>query len=120
MVTDGGSQMQAETAERGPVAPVVPRRVTDDDGHLVDVFPLPTDEGTLKRLLRELFESHWDKIVFGPIIVFPHPFLSPDGKKVLSQPDWSRLALWDEMRFRYAGVRGPDPVDRSGTGFRHD
>jgi hypothetical protein len=210
MVTDGGSQTPAETVVSMPEAPVVPQRVTDEDGHAVDVFPLPTDEGTLERLLRDLFESHWDKIVFGPIIqggawefqapqapthiglldgyltvafgashfhlcigatqgprqnptpqalaehrrcaraeffrrldrsgtpsswgvrlwnghreqqatiVFPNPFLSADGRQVLKQPDWSRLALWDEMRFRYAGIKGPDPVDRSGTGFRHD
>jgi hypothetical protein len=210
MVTDGTSQIQAENAASVPETPVVSKHVTDDDGHVVEIFPLPTDEGTLERLLRELFESHWDKIVFGPIIqgaawefqaahapthvglldgyltvafgaphfhlcigptrgprhnptpealarhrrcaqaeffrrldragaptswglrlwnghgeqqatiVFPNPFLSADGKKVLNPPDWSRLALWDDMRLRYAGVRGPDPVDRSGTGFRHD
>ncbi len=210
MVTDGASQIPTATAARVPDAPVVSQRATDEDGHVVEIFPLPTDEATLERLLRELFESHWDKIVFGPIIqgaawefqaphapthiglldgyltvafgashfhlcigptygprhnptppalaqhrrcaraeffrrldpagaptswglrlwnghdeqqatiIFPNPFLSADGTKVLDQPDWSRLALWDEMRFRYAGVRGPDPVDRSGTGFRHD
>jgi hypothetical protein len=53
-------------------------------------------------------------------IIFPNPFLSADGQKVLNPPDWSRLALWDEMRLRYAGIKGPDPVDRSGTGFSHD
>jgi hypothetical protein len=58
MVTDGVSQRPAATAER----------VTDEDGHVVEVFPLPTDEPTLERVLRDLFESHWDQIVFGPII----------------------------------------------------
>jgi hypothetical protein len=189
---------------------VVHKQVTDDDGHVVDIFPLPTDEATLERVLRDLFETYWDKIVFGPIIqgaaweyqaphapthvglldgyltvafgashfhlcigptrgashsptppelarhrqcaqaelfrrldrsgtpaswglrlwnghgeqqatiVFPNPFLSADGTKVLRQPDWSRLALWDEMRLRYLGLQDPDPFDRSGTGFRHD
>ena len=133
------------------------QRVTDEDGHVVEVFPLPTDEATLERVLRDLFELHWDKIVFGPIIqcpawefqaphapthvgvptswglrlwngygeqqatiVFPNPFLSADSTKVLREPDWWRLALWDEVRLRYVGIQGPDPVDRSGTGFRHD
>src|ERR671919_909419 len=68
MRTDDGSQMQAETAARVSDAPGVPTHVTDDDGHVVEVFPLPNDEAMLERLLRELFESHWDKIVFGPII----------------------------------------------------
>jgi hypothetical protein len=210
MVTDGTSQIPAATAERVPKAPAASQRVTDEDGHVVEIFPLSTDEGTLERVLRELFESHWDKIVFGPIIqgaawefqaphapthvgvldgyltvafgaphfhlcigptrgsrtnptppalaehrrcaraelfrrldrtgtpsswglrlwnghgeqqatiVFPNPFLSADGTRALREPDWSRLALWDEMRSRYAGIEGPDPVDRSGTGFRHD
>jgi len=210
MMTDGASQVQADTAENVANAPVVATRVTDEDGHIVEVFPLPTDEGTLERILRELFESHWNEIVFGPIIqgaawefqaphapthvglldgyltvafgaphfhlcigptkgarhnptppalaehrrcaraefyrrlhhsgaptswglrlwnghgeqqatiVFPNPFLSTDGTKVIRPPDWSRLALWDDLRFRYLGVQGPDPVDRSGTGFHHD
>jgi hypothetical protein len=210
MLKNDAPQMQAEAASGVVDGPVVGKQVTDDDGHLVDIFPLPTDESTLEQLLRELFETHWDKIVFGPIIqgaawefqaphapthiglldgyltvafgashfhlcigptrggsrsptppelaqhrrcaqaelfrrldrsgtpaswglrlwnghgeqqatiVFPNPFLSADGTKVLRQPDWSRLALWDEMRLRYLGLRDPDPVDRSGTGFRHD
>lgn len=189
--------------------PLLPERVTDPDGHAVDVFPLPTDEGFLAALLRELFELHWDKIVFGPIVegaaweiraphapdgiglldgyltvrfgathfhlcigptqgtrraptpealarrrrcaraelfrrrdvvgepsswglrlfngegeqqvtvFFPNPFLSPDGERVLKEPDWSRLALWDEMRARFTGATAPDPVDRSATAFRH-
>jgi hypothetical protein len=210
MVTDSGSQIPAATVERVSEAPAVSQRVIDEDGHVVEIFPLSTDEGTLERVLRELFEVHWDKIVFGPIIqgaawefqaphapthvgvldgyltvafgaphfhlcigptkgsrtnptppelaehrrcsqaeffrrldrggtpsswglrlwnghgeqqatiVFPNPFLSTDGTKVLREPDWSRLALWDEMRSRHLGIQGPDPVDRSGTGFRHD
>jgi hypothetical protein len=210
MVTDGVSQRPAATAARVPQPLVVPQRVTDEDGHIVEVFPLPTDEATLERVLRDLFELHWDKLVFGPIIqgaawefqaphapthvgvldgyltvafgaphfhlcigptqgsranptpqalaehrrcaraeffrrldragtpsswglrlwnghgeqqatiAFPNPFLSADGTKALKEPDWSRLALWDEMRLRYVGIPGPDPVDRSGTGFRHD
>ena len=56
----------------------------------------------------------------GHKIVFPNPVLSADGTKALRDADWSRLALWDEMRSRDAGIAGPDPVDRSGTGFHHD
>ncbi|HXH08454.1 MAG TPA: hypothetical protein VNP04_01580 [Alphaproteobacteria bacterium] len=209
MLTDPSAQGWTDTAARAPAAAVVSQRLTDDDGQMVEIFPLPTDEGTLERVLRDLFESHWDKIVFGPIIqgaawefqaphapthvgvldgyltvafgashfhlcigptrgprhnptpealaqhrrcaraeffrrldragaptswglrlwnghgeqqatiVFPNPFLSADGTKVLRNPDWSRLTLWDEMRRRYLGVSGPDPVDRSATGFYH-
>jgi len=37
-------------------------------GATVEVFALPTDEASLEALLRELFEQHWDKITFGPLI----------------------------------------------------
>jgi hypothetical protein len=189
--------------------PILPERTTDSDGQIVEVFPLPTDPESLERLLRELFERHWDAIVFGPIIqgaaweirapqapsyvgvldgyltvafgkshfhlcigptrgprhdptptalarhrqtaraelyrrldrsgapvswglrlfngageqqvtiFFPNPFLSPDTDKILQQPDWSRLALWDAMRARWTGAAGPDPLDRSAAGFAH-
>jgi hypothetical protein len=42
--------------------------VTDPDGATVEIFALPTDEGSLEELLRDLFEQHWDKITFGPLI----------------------------------------------------
>ena len=42
--------------------------MTDPDGATVEIFPLPTDEGSLEALLRDLFEQHWDKITFGPLI----------------------------------------------------
>ena len=45
-----------------------PPRVTDPDGATVEIFPLPSDEMSLEHLLRDLFEKHWDKITFGPLI----------------------------------------------------
>lgn len=53
-------------------------------------------------------------------ILLPNPFLDPDTDKVLKTPDWSRLALWDQLRARWLGMPDPDPFDRSGDGFRHD
>jgi hypothetical protein len=44
------------------------RRVTDPDGATVEIFPLPVDQPSLEELLRDLFEKHWDKITFGPLI----------------------------------------------------
>jgi len=41
---------------------------TDPDGAAVEIFPLPGDETSLEKLLRDLFERHWDKITFGPLI----------------------------------------------------
>ncbi|MBM3491951.1 MAG: hypothetical protein FJX68_16215 [Alphaproteobacteria bacterium] len=40
----------------------------DADGRAVELFALPTDEAFLHRLLRHLFERHWDKLTFGPMI----------------------------------------------------
>jgi hypothetical protein len=187
---------------------LLPQRVIDPDGHAVEIFPLPTEEAALAALLRDLFQNHWQQIVFGPIIegaawewraphapsyvgvadgyltiafgaphfhlcigptkgmrsdptpaslarhrrcaraelfrrldrdgaptswglrlfngageqqmtvFFPNPLLSADGDRVLAEPDWSRLALWDDMRARHLGATA-DPFDRSAKAFRH-
>jgi hypothetical protein len=52
-------------------------------------------------------------------ILFPNPFLDLATDRVLDVADWSRLALWDEIRARWLGL-GRDPLDRAGTGFRHE
>src|SRR5262249_13073248 len=45
-----------------------PTRVTEADGSVLEVFPLPVDAASLEALLRDLFEHHWQDITFGPII----------------------------------------------------
>lgn len=167
----------------------------------VESFPLPTHQDFLFRLLKDIFENHWEKIVFGSVVqgavfeirvadaprrisladgyltvdfgfwhfhlcigehrgpsraptppevaairrtaraefyrhlnddgtprawglrlfngaddqqmtVFlPSPFHADD--RMLPQPDWSRLELWDQLRARYLGAE-PDPIDRAG------
>jgi hypothetical protein len=52
-------------------------------------------------------------------VLLPNPFLEPETDKVLAMPDWSRLALWDQLRARWFGLPSPDPTDRSGHGFTH-
>src|SRR5947209_5942728 len=188
---------------------MLPRRLTDPDGQTVEVFALPADPDSLETLLRDLFQNHWESIVFGPIIqgaaweiraqnppsyigmldgyltvafgkshfhlcigptrgteddptppalarhrqtvraelyrrldpsgapvswglrlfngegeqqvtiFLPNPFLSPETDKILEEADWSRLALWDQIRARWTGAAGPDPFDRSATRFAH-
>lgn len=173
----------------------------------MEIFPLPTDENFLFSLLQDIFENHWDKIVFGsavqggifeirvadkptrfnlldgyltvdfglwhfhlcigenrgtqenPIspalaqhrkttraelfrrldeagaaqswglrlfngkdeqqmtIFLPSPFLSMD-QKILRQPKWENLSLWDHIRKTYLGL-DPDTVDRKSQGFKH-
>jgi hypothetical protein len=50
---------------------------------------------------------------------FPNPFLSPDFETTVSDPDWSRLELWDRLRERWLGLTKPDPFDRSAPSFQH-
>lgn len=50
-------------------------------------------------------------------IFFSNPFLTDDDG-IAEQPDWSRLAMWEDIALRYLN-RAPDPRDRSGNGFRH-
>jgi hypothetical protein len=47
---------------------ISPRRVTEIDGAVLDVFDLPVDEASLRELLHDLFENHWREITFGPIV----------------------------------------------------
>lgn len=64
-----------------------------------------------------LFNGHGEQQA---TILLPNPFLAPATDKVLKVPDWSRLALWDHLRAKWLGLTEPDPLDRSGRGFRHD
>lgn len=51
-------------------------------------------------------------------VFFPNPFLT-DEDSVASEPDWSRLAVWDDIATRFLGRKqAQDPLDRSGLGFR--
>jgi hypothetical protein len=53
-------------------------------------------------------------------VLLPNPFLERDTDKVRKVPDWSQLELWDRLRAQWLGLDDPDPLDRSGRGFRHD
>ena len=50
-------------------------------------------------------------------VLLPNPFLD-DNDRILDDPDWSRLALWDELRARFLDLP-PDPIDRSAARFAH-
>ena len=49
--------------------------------------------------------------------MLPNPFLT-DEQRIMREPDWSRLDLWDRLRRKYLGL-GPDPLDRTSPGFSH-
>jgi len=51
-------------------------------------------------------------------VFFPSPFLTDDDQ-LAARPDWSRLAVWDDIATRFLGRdAAQDPLDRSGKGFR--
>ena len=51
-------------------------------------------------------------------VFFPNPFLTDDDQ-LAEAPDWSRLAVWDDIATRFLGrEQAQDPLDRSGRGFR--
>jgi len=50
-------------------------------------------------------------------VLLPNPFLT-DTQQILDPPDFTRLAAWDEIRTTYLGLE-PDPLDRTGKGFKH-
>jgi len=51
-------------------------------------------------------------------IFFPSPFLT-DEDQLAERPDWTRLAVWDDIATRFLGrEQSQDPLDRSGQGFR--
>lgn len=181
--------------------PSAPRNIIDEPNRgRLEVWPLPCDESFLWHLLKGLFEEHWDKIRFGPLIpgaawevrapnaptrvtlnngyltidfgpwhfhlcigeyngvepelarqrrtahvelyrklnkanqpiswglslynhdgvqqmtvLLPNPLLTPE-QRIAKSPDWSRLALWDDLRKEHLGL-DPEAVDRSAPGF---
>ncbi len=50
-------------------------------------------------------------------VLLPNPHLDAD-QNYMSEPDWSRLYLWDRLRQKYLSL-GADPLDRSAPKFFH-
>lgn len=42
-------------------------------------------------------------------VFFPNPWLNEERTKRVKVPDWNRLALWSDLRARYAGVPADPP-----------
>lgn len=182
-------------------APIA-KRVASVDGRTEEVWPLPLDRPFLFDLFHELFDEHWDKITWGPLIpgaayelkcpgkperitlselgyftvhwgvkghfhlclgagpkmdpiqarlrspasvelvrrldgdempiswsirmrngggdpqitvILPNPHLLPEDR-IASEPDWGRLALWEDLFPRLTGHPN-DGRDRLGKGY---
>ena len=79
-----------------------------------ELFRQINSDGTPNSWGLRLFNGHHEQQI---TIFFPNPFLS-DEMQFLKEPDWSRLALWDEVRKTYLGLE-PDGYDRSGKRMIH-
>jgi hypothetical protein len=79
-----------------------------------------------RRLKRDGTPVSWDVRLFNGkneqqiTVLLPNPYLDRETDNILRKPDWSRLYLWDQLRARWLGQAEPDPLDRSGSGFRHE
>jgi hypothetical protein len=51
------------------------------------------------------------------VVFMPNPLLTSDDK-IAKKPDWSRLALWEQLRDEFLGLQ-PDSIDRTAPGFIH-
>jgi hypothetical protein len=81
-----------------------------------------TSRAELYRVLNEQDQpTSWGLRLFNgkeeqQLTVFlPNPFLSSDDR-ILKEPDWSRLYLWDHLRKTYLQLE-PEEKDRSATRF---
>ena len=61
-----------------------------------------------------MFNGDGDQMV---TVLLPNPYLD-DTDRMVDEPDWSRLDLWDALRARFLDLP-PDPVDRSAGRFVH-
>ncbi len=76
-----------------------------------ELYRLLNDDGSARSWGMRLFNGAGEQQI---TIFLPNPFHADD--RMLKQPDWSRLTLWDDLRARYLGLP-PDPLDRAGRGF---
>ncbi len=61
-----------------------------------------------------LFNGHDEQQM---TVFLPNPFLSMD-QKILKEPQWKRLEMWDHLRKKYLGLE-PDEKDRMAGRFIH-
>jgi hypothetical protein len=125
-------------------APLSPT-TTEIDGTVAERFSVEPSEPILLGLITDIFERYWDRIHFGACVqggvweiavdAAPQSIRMLDGyvtvdfgrwhchhlsrdQKILHEPDWNALDMWDDLRRRYAGLES-DPKDRNSRGFRH-
>ena len=82
----------------------------------------PCQRAELYRLIREDAPVSWGLRLYNGAeeqlltVLLPNPFL--DDNDMPCEPNWERLALWDELRKQFLNI-APDSFDRSGLRFVH-
>jgi len=71
-------------------------------------------DGAPATWMFRMFNGDGDQML---TVLLPNPFLD-DENRLLEDPDWSRLTLWDALRARFLDLPA-DPVDRSADHFAH-
>ncbi len=74
------------------------------------------DDGSAQSWGLRLFNGHDEQQM---TVFLPNPFLSTTSEqKVLKEPQWEHLAMWDHLRQEYLGLES-DATDRAGKRFAH-
>lgn len=74
-----------------------------------------------RQLDRDLYPHSWGLRMFNAkgeqqiAIFFPNPYVT-DFDEVTNDPDWTRIAMWEDFLPRYTGS-ALDGLDRQGRGF---
>ena len=82
----------------------------------------PCQRAQLYRLIREDAPVSWGVRLFNGdneqlmTVLLPNPFLDQDDQPC--EPNWERLALWDQLRSEFLNLDS-DPFDRCGHRFVH-
>jgi hypothetical protein len=71
-------------------------------------------DGAPRTWMLRLYNGDGDQML---TVLLPNPFLD-DQNRLLDDPDWSRLDLWNSLRARFLDLPA-DPVDRSADHFAH-
>jgi hypothetical protein len=71
-------------------------------------------DGAPRTWMFRMFNGDGDQMI---TVLLPNPFLS-DDQQLLHGPDWTRLTLWDQLRWEFLSLP-PDAADRLGEGFVH-
>jgi hypothetical protein len=82
----------------------------------------PCQRAELYRLIRQDAPVSWGLRLYNGAeeqlltVLLPNPFL--DDNDMPCEPNWERLALWDDLRDEFLNI-APDSFDRSGLQFVH-